>query len=54
VWETPDQNAAWDAVSVRFPAMARGDWLLVNTSVARAGSLRFFAGWLRQAKPSQP
>jgi hypothetical protein len=52
VWETPDLHAAWNAGSRRYPALASGDWYLVSTYVARARSLHYFAGWLRQREPS--
>jgi hypothetical protein len=52
VWETPDPHAAWNGGSRRYPALVDGDWYLVNTFVARAGSLHAFAGWLRQREPS--
>ena len=52
VWETPDPHAAWNASSSRFPALVDGDWYVVNTFVARSGSLRAISGWLRQSKPS--
>jgi hypothetical protein len=52
VWETPDQHAAWNAGSRRFPALVKGEWYVVRTYVARAGALKYFAGWLRQREPS--
>jgi hypothetical protein len=52
VWETPDLHAAWNAGSSRYPALTSGDWYVVNTYIARAGSLHYFAGWLRQREPS--
>lgn len=52
VWETPNPHAAWNSMSSGYPALVKGDWYHVNTSVARAGSLHSVAGWLRQRRPS--
>lgn len=52
VWEIPNMQAAWNAGSSRYPALAKGAWYLVSTFIVRAGSHYTAGGWLRQRQPS--